>query len=282
MAGLAKQADGLPRYMMDCGWWLRGHKWRARTLAEMGLHEAGVSYCNQHGTDGVLPGPVEELAAALGLPLTETKRTLPKLVERKAWKKRPDDDYEILGFLDHNPSRAEVNTDRRKKAEKSAKGNHQRWHVEKNEPDKDCPYCFPEGIPQGTVGDSPDESHTESLWMEGKDGREGMEGTSSSGFVTEEPPDDRRPKTDDDGPPRWFLIEGERQADLPRRPGISPIADRDAWLAAAAKRVFHQHGAQVAAWLETEPDLTDEQIAKRIAPHQETMAEQMAHIGLAP
>jgi len=92
------------------------------------------------------------------------------------------------------------------------------------------------------------------------------------------------PPAEDDDPPRWAWIEAERQADLPRRPGVEPIHDRQRWLAQAARRAHAQHGAEVATWHEDgRPPLTDEVIAATIAhfcrtDQPETTAEQAARI----
>lgn len=270
---ISKDAHGLPRYMMDCGWWRNGRKWRRRTLAEMGLMTAMVSFANEHGTDGVLPGDVEELAQALSLPLKEVRATLPKLKDRGAIRtlkpEEDDSDIEIVDFLEHNPSRAEVDADRRRKAAASARGNHQRWHVEKGVADPDCEYCTDttassdqdsesdtRGSPNGNPGQSPYVSKEGSM-----DGRK--EGTSSSSLVSEEPLG--TPPADDDGPPSWAHLEAERQANEPRRPGVEPIHDRTAWVLEAERRAWSQHGAMVAQWRIDESGLTDFDIACRLA-----------------
>jgi hypothetical protein len=72
-------------------------------LARIGLVATAITYANRHLTDGVIPaawpkrrwGRAGEAAARF-------------LVEEGIWLRRDDGDFEIDGFLDHNPSKAEV------------------------------------------------------------------------------------------------------------------------------------------------------------------------------
>lgn len=139
MAGLVKKAKGLQRFMLDCGFW-RSRKWKGQNLAAIGLQSCAISYCYEHGTDGVLPGPdAEELALSLGLRARDVAKPLKALTDAGIWKLRDDEDYEIVGYLEHNPSSDDVKKYRDKRALAGAKGNHDRWHAET--PDPDCMFC---------------------------------------------------------------------------------------------------------------------------------------------
>lgn len=74
------------------------------TLAEMGLMATAITYATRNLTDGRIPRiwPERRFGA-------EGKRIAKQLVEvRGVWTRRPDGDFEIVGFLDHNPSREQV------------------------------------------------------------------------------------------------------------------------------------------------------------------------------
>lgn len=74
------------------------------TLAEMGLMATAITYATRNLTDGRIPRVWPERRFG-----REGTRAAKSLVEvRGAWLRRPDGDFEIVGFLDHNPSKAEV------------------------------------------------------------------------------------------------------------------------------------------------------------------------------
>lgn len=180
---LAKKAAGLPRFMLDCGWW-RSPKWRGVTLDEMGLFQALVSYCHEHATDGVLPSSDdEELAMALGLRAKEVRKAKAAMSKRGVLVDGPNG-LEIAGYADHNPTRREIEEDRARKTAAALKANHTRHHVERNRSDPDCELC----APKLRFGSESESQPDPPLSPEGREGREGTDGCMSSSSVTEEPP----------------------------------------------------------------------------------------------
>lgn len=273
MAGLVKQANGLPRFMMDCGWWRNGRRWRRPTLAELGLHHAGVSHANEHGTDGVLPGPsAEDLAIALSLPVAEVRKALPKLLAREAWIGRADGDYEIVGFLEHNPSRREVAADRRRRQVASEIANHQRHHVKKNITDPDCVYCSDSESEPQSESDSQADSDVPPQADSNKEVSNGRKEVRK-----DSPPPPTVTSTaaapgHEEEPPRWARIEAEHR--LSRRPPTEdPVFDPPGWLYDVARSVRLAKGAEVDALRRGAPDLTDEEIHARLFGPQSTLDE---------
>ncbi len=135
MAGLVKKAQGLQRFMMDCGFW-RSRKWVGADLAAIGLQACGISYSYEHGTDGRLPK--DDLALALGVRERDVRAAVAVLLKRGIWRDAGDH-FEIVGYADHNPSQAEVTEHRTRKTTAGLKGNHDRWHQKKRDPQ--CPFC---------------------------------------------------------------------------------------------------------------------------------------------
>lgn len=134
--GLMKAARGLPKYVMECGWW-RHRSWVGAGLAAIGLQGCGVSYCHEHETDGRLPGPdIEDLAAALGLRPREVRPALKVLLERGRWLVTADG-YEIVGYLDHNPSSADVRDHRARRTAAGRRAATARWKPDASDPDID-------------------------------------------------------------------------------------------------------------------------------------------------
>lgn len=148
--GLMKDARGLPRFMMDCGFW-RSPKWRGAKLGEIGLFSAAVSYCYEHETDGRLPHSAD-LAQSLGLKEVEVRRMVADLVKRNVM---VEDAFgvAIVGFLDHNPSSAEIRDRKQKRVSASSKATHARYH--KATPQPDCEWC---------VGQSESQSGSHAKW----------------------------------------------------------------------------------------------------------------------
>lgn len=284
MPGIAKKAKGLQRFMLDCGFW-QSPSWRGlRHVAEIGLMAAAVSYCNEHLTDGELPSPDDELASALGLQAKDIRKPLAAFLAAGKWVEK-DGNYIVVGYLDHNPSRAEVMEDRRRRATAATKANHERWHVEKGVVDPDCVLCpsqngsHPpsESDRAPDVDDIPCEASEVTEGSKPKDAKDVGPSSSRSDLP------ELHPAKDDD-PPRWAWLEAERQANLPRRPGVEPIHDHDAWVAKAARRAHARHGAEVTEWRAEEP-LADTAVAARLAigthvidPRDETTADQAARI----
>jgi hypothetical protein len=141
MAGLVKKAQGLQRFMMDCGFW-RSRKWVGADLAAIGLQACGISYSYEHGTDGRLPK--DDLALALGVRERDVKAAVAVLIKRDIWREAGGG-FEIVGYKDHNPSQSEVEEFRERKSTAGLKGNHVKWHKTKKDPL--CPFCESEERP---------------------------------------------------------------------------------------------------------------------------------------
>lgn len=127
---LFKNARGLSRFMADCGFW-RHPKWSPKAkedrLPQMGLYVACLSHCYEHATDGVLPGPdAEELALALGLRPRYVKAPLAGLIARGSLIAH-DDHLEVRDFIEHNPTRADIESHREKRRDAGKKGAQARW-----------------------------------------------------------------------------------------------------------------------------------------------------------
>lgn len=155
MSGLLKQAEGLQRFNMVCGFW-RSPKYVGLSLSAVGLAAAGVSYCYEHSTDGKLPKGVPSIAAALGLQQGQVKKAMQELIGRTIWTEERDH-TQIVGYLEHNPSAVEVRDHRAKKKAAAIKANHARWH--EKSPDPDCPLCSSE---PDSESDTPTDSEQES------------------------------------------------------------------------------------------------------------------------
>lgn len=78
------------------------------------LHVAAANYCARHLTDGHITAP-----AALRLTATSRQRTIDELVTAHLWDPTPDG-YEIHDFLRYNPTREQVEADRRGNARRQA------------------------------------------------------------------------------------------------------------------------------------------------------------------
>lgn len=150
---LIKKAEGLPKFTLTCGFW-RSRKAVGMSLAAIGLKACGVSYCYEHGIDGKLPKGHENIAAAFGLKAAQVKAAMKELLTRDIWREH-EEHIEIVNFLEHNPSRADVQEYRRKREQAASKANHSRWHKETKDPE--CEWCVAE-----SESDPPDPSESES------------------------------------------------------------------------------------------------------------------------
>lgn len=83
------------------------------SLSELGLMACGITYANRNMSDGRIPA--EWPGRRFG---KEGVATLKKLLDKGKWRKREDwaGDSEIVGFLDHNPSKADILEKRANKA----------------------------------------------------------------------------------------------------------------------------------------------------------------------
>lgn len=157
MKGLMKSAASLPRFALDCGFW-RTRRYAGASPAVVGLQTAAISYCYEHGTDGWIPD--DGLATSLGFKERDVAKLVPEMLRRNIWTSA-DDGMLIVGFLDHNPSRQQVQTERAKRATAGQKGNHDRWHAEQSQ--EGCQWCSQEGSQVRSESDSQEGSLTGSL-----------------------------------------------------------------------------------------------------------------------
>jgi hypothetical protein len=132
------------RFMLDCGWWRHPH---FRGLSAEALHvwQAGVSFCMDAATDGMLGvADVEELAAALGVKASWVRKATKELTARGLWREVQGPygtELETVGYADHNPTKTEIDAYTEERSELGRKGNHVRWHVNEDRVDPRCPYC---------------------------------------------------------------------------------------------------------------------------------------------
>jgi hypothetical protein len=111
-------------------------------------HVSGLCYAGQHLTDGFVPGGYVKDKAAL------------ELVERRLWS--IDDQrlgYIIHDFLDWNPSRDKVTTERRKAVERRAKGGQRSGDVRANATNPDPTRPDPTPNPKAELRSVPGNPH---------------------------------------------------------------------------------------------------------------------------
>jgi len=158
MKGLMKSAASLPRFALDCGFW-RTRRYAGASPAVVGLQTAAISYCYEHGTDGWVPD--DGLATSLGFRERDVAKVVPEMVRRNLWVPADGDGFLIVGFLDHNPSRKDVQAERDKRTVAGQKGNHDRWHQDQSQ--GGCQWCSQERSPAGSQVRSESDSHNRSL-----------------------------------------------------------------------------------------------------------------------
>jgi hypothetical protein len=90
--------------------------------AEMGVIACAITYATRNLSDGRVPRVWPERRFGRQGP-----KLVKHLVDLGIWSVRPDGDFEIVGFLDHNPSRADVLAKRAKRAEAGSKGGLVSW-----------------------------------------------------------------------------------------------------------------------------------------------------------
>lgn len=108
----------------------------------MSLDVAGMTYANQHGTDGFLP----VYAIPTLFPVKNSKRVVQRLIEVRRWHDAEEKDCKcragqapapgpgcwIHDFLDYNPTAAEVAADREERSKRGKAGADARWHSSKH------------------------------------------------------------------------------------------------------------------------------------------------------
>jgi len=83
-----------------------------------GLYARALSYCADHLTDGLVPGGWARTIAS--------EKLCDKLVSAALWRK-VDGGYRIDAYLEHNPSKGEVEARRQAWAEAGKRGAQRRW-----------------------------------------------------------------------------------------------------------------------------------------------------------
>lgn len=139
MTQLGRPAKGLPRFFMDCGWH-RHIRFSGMDPAHLHVFASTVGYCTEFGTDGEAPADPEELALAIGVKASVVKKALPILIDREALLDKGHVVF-VRGWSDHNPTSAEVEDKAKERSESGTRGNHIRWHVNKDVVDPDCEFC---------------------------------------------------------------------------------------------------------------------------------------------
>jgi hypothetical protein len=106
----------MPWARLDDGF--HGHpKVRETSLAARGLFATALSYCANYLTDGHLPAPfvADHARGPLG------KRALAELDERHWFEARDDGSYVVVGYLDYNDSREDIEEQRRQARERQGR-----------------------------------------------------------------------------------------------------------------------------------------------------------------
>jgi hypothetical protein len=136
---LGRAAAGLPRYYMDTGWW-RARRFTGLPLDALGLVRCIVSHGNEHATDGHVPADPEDLAAAVGLRARDVRKALKPLLEREVLA-RDGDELVLVGWSDHNPTKADVEAYTAERSTLGGYGNHVRHHEQKGVRKDGCEWC---------------------------------------------------------------------------------------------------------------------------------------------
>lgn len=85
--------------------------------AEMGIIACAITYCTRNRSDGRFPKvwPARRFGRD-GIRLTK------EMLRLRIWVERAEGDYEIVGFLDHNPSKSEIEARKAQKVEAGKRG----------------------------------------------------------------------------------------------------------------------------------------------------------------
>jgi hypothetical protein len=100
----------------------------------------GICYCREHLTDGWIPA---QAVATLAMNLTSPKKHAARLVTVGLWEQEADG-YRVHDFLDWNPAKAEVLSERNRERDKKR---------QQRQPEPVSPAC-PPNVPEGQIGDS--------------------------------------------------------------------------------------------------------------------------------
>ena len=97
--------------------WDEHPKYAGLELEHFGLMACAIVYCNRHLTDGFVPDKAIRGFGASG----EGPRLARRLVSEGIWIRR-EGGFEVLGYLDHNPSRVTVEERRTERAAAGKRG----------------------------------------------------------------------------------------------------------------------------------------------------------------
>jgi hypothetical protein len=116
-------------------------KYADRDAAEMGIIACAITYATRNLSDGRVPRrwPGRRFGR-------EGERLAARMLDLGVWSVRPDGDYEIVGYLEHNPSRDQVMAKRAKKAEAGRAGGKASWSARggpKTEAKREAPASAP-------------------------------------------------------------------------------------------------------------------------------------------
>lgn len=126
---------------------------RAAGLKGRALWIEAACHATRHLTDGRIDRHMLPALAALA-EIGNGRREAALLVEHGMWEDRGDH-WQILNWSSYQPSRADVEAVKAKRATAGAEGNHQRWHVRRGVVSPDCSYCTesqpdPNGVATGS------------------------------------------------------------------------------------------------------------------------------------
>lgn len=114
-------------------------RFRRDARAARDLYVQMCLYCKRTKSDGFVP---EEQVGLLVYPDPESvgKRDAGHLTEVDLIEKVAGG-YRVIGWLERNASRADIERKSEAKARGARLANHRRWHVEQDNPDPDCEWC---------------------------------------------------------------------------------------------------------------------------------------------
>lgn len=269
-SSLGRPAAGLPRYYMDCGWY-RHPKFRNLPVEALFLFEAGIGYCTEHASDGAMAGDVEQLSLDLGVRLAIVRKGVKALTERGIWRADGDTMW-IVGFADHNPTKAELDEYLESRSRSGVLGNHKRWHEGKGRTDADCPFCESHDGSQVRSQPESDSDRTSVAKSSHGMGWDGNPPPTSSAVTQVAPATDDRGggrRTNDDRLDRVWSLLAERKRKLADELAGGPgqgVRTPATWLPKVAADYRARFGAEAAGYLERFPHWTTERLADELDP----------------
>jgi len=128
-------------------------KARKAGKAAMGVWVLAGSWSMDNETDGFIP---EDVLIRWGTAADAAKLVTAGLWDRETF--QDEDGYRFHDWARFQPSAAVTAAKRAKEHEAGLRGNHKRWHVEREIVDPDCEYCYhvPDGEPDRVPDPSPE------------------------------------------------------------------------------------------------------------------------------